>query len=342
MKSLDQERIIAIRNVVKARRDELFAQHRWLEHQDALGMAIFLFASLGCVGLAVAYGLSAIPAWVCVVGVALLCSLLHEIEHDVIHDLYFRQHKRIQDVMLLFSWLLRANIINPWMRRIIHLHHHRVSGSTTDIEEIAATNGIPMGLRRLLMMTSNTSRRLLAGRRLRGFFIDGVEVKHSWRDTPERLFDLLMFVWLGLCLARGGAAVLGAELWLPNWAAPAVAVVDFLAVVTILPNVLRRFCLFFITSNNHFHGDVEGLLQQTQVLNHWVFLPFNLFCFNFGATHAIHHIVVRQPFYVRQWVAPAAFRAMKENGVRFNDFGTFLRANRYRKDFRVENLQRAG
>ena len=58
-------------------------------------------------------------------------------------------------------------------------------------------------------------------------------------------------------------------------------------------------------------------------------LPFQLFCFNFGATHAIHHFVVKEPFYIRQWTAPVAHRVMREMGVRFNDTATFGRANRF-------------
>ena len=62
---------------------------------------------------------------------------------------------------------------------------------------------------------------------------------------------------------------------------------------------------------------------------HFRHRPLQLFCFNFGSTHAIHHFVVREPFYIRQMTAPAAHAVMREMGVRFNDFGTFRRANRY-------------
>jgi hypothetical protein len=58
-------------------------------------------------------------------------------------------------------------------------------------------------------------------------------------------------------------------------------------------------------------------------------LPFQLFCFNFGSTHAIHHFVVRDPFYIRQLTARTAHAALREVGVRFNDVGTFRRANRW-------------
>ena len=97
------------------------------------------------------------------------------------------------------------------------------------------------------------------------------------------------------------------------------------------PNMLRTFCLHFISSNMHYYGDVEprNIIQQTQVLNAWWLAPMQLFCFNFGSTHAIHHFVVKEPFYIRQATAKRAHAVMRENGVRFNDMGTFRRANRY-------------
>src|SRR3546814_13463832 len=86
----------------------------------------------------------------------------------------------------------------------------------------------------------------------------------------------------------------------------------------------------FVSSNMHYYGDVESgnIVQQCQVLNPWWLWPAQLFCFNFGATHAIHHFVVSQPFYVRQLTARAAHQVMRDNGVRFNDVGALRRANR--------------
>jgi hypothetical protein len=64
------------------------------------------------------------------------------------------------------------------------------------------------------------------------------------------------------------------------------------------------------------------------VLSSRLLWPLQAFCFNFGATHIIHHYVVRQPFYVRQLVAAAAHAEMFRQGVRHNDFGTIARNNR--------------
>lgn len=108
-------------------------------------------------------------------------------------------------------------------------------------------------------------------------------------------------------------------------------VVDFLAVTWLGPNFVRSFCINFISSNMHYYGDIDSrnVVQQTQVLNPWWLIPVQLFCFNFGSTHAIHHFVVRDPFYIRQLTAKRAHAAMRAVGVRFNDIGTFRRANRW-------------
>jgi hypothetical protein len=81
----------------------------------------------------------------------------------------------------------------------------------------------------------------------------------------------------------------------------------------------------------HYYGDVElgNVMQQCQVLNSKWMWPLQAFCFNFGSTHGIHHFVVKEPFYIRQMTAPVAHKVMAEMGVRFNDFGTFGRANRF-------------
>lgn len=329
MNEQDRQRTMAIRIAIKARRDELWAHHPLLRYQNAIGLAICLAATGGIAALAVAHWQGAIPAWPCVLGIAALGSLLHELEHDLIHDLYFRERRWVQHVLFTIGWLLRPNMLNPWIRKTIHLHHHRASGTKTDVEEIAATNGAPMGIRRILMMNGRLARRLLSRRPARAFAIDGVKIHHSWRDVPVAIYEGLAVIWLLSGALRGGFAISGhapPQAWLSS----AYGALDYLGGILVLPCALRNFALMFMTSNNHYHGDVTNLLEETQVLNHWLFLPFNLLCFNFGGTHTIHHFVVNQPFYVRQWIAPRVYATLRENGVRFNDLATFGRANRYR------------
>jgi hypothetical protein len=61
----------------------------------------------------------------------------------------------------------------------------------------------------------------------------------------------------------------------------------------------------------------------------WWLWPLQAFCFNFGSTHGIHHFVVKEPFYIRQMTCVVAHKVMAQMGVRFNDFATFRRANRF-------------
>jgi hypothetical protein len=300
-----------------------------LKHQDAIGAGILAASLLGMAGAAALYLAGMLPWYLAIPAVAIFASFTHELEHDLIHWMYFRRKPWAHHLMMGLAWLARASTINPWIRRGLHFNHHKVSGSEQDLEERAITNGERWGLLRLVMTGDNilsvllrahrapswALRRRLVGRALAAYFPLGWAFWGAW------------YAFLGVHLA-GAAGV--------EWSAAAqarIAVLDALAVVYLLPNVLRTFCLHFVSSNMHYYGDLEpdNVIQQTQVLNPWWLWPAQLFCCNFGSTHAIHHFVVKEPFYVRQLTAPAAHRVMREMGVRFNDTGTFRRANRWAK-----------
>lgn len=105
------------------------------------------------------------------------------------------------------------------------------------------------------------------------------------------------YVFLGFHLIDFVATLIGAPI---TWSATSLAVMDgvtFAVVVLVGPNVLRTFCLHFVSSNMHYYGDVEpgNVIQQTQVLNPWWLWPLQAFCCNFGSTHGIHHFVVKEP-----------------------------------------------
>jgi len=322
------------------------ARYPVLAHQDALGLTIFFVACAGIVGNAIAYAKGVIPAAAAVVIAALLMSILHEIEHDLIHHLYFKNKPAIHRLMMAGVWLFRPNTINPWTRRHLHLHHHRASGTESDLEERGITNGERWGLRRALMtadgMLAIYLRPLTMARAIHAYI---AERGATTRVERRRLIwqNRLSYVPLGLVHYPVWHAFLLYHAWM--WVAPALGIsfapsafvqtimtsVDFLVIVWLMPNVLRSFCLNFVSSNIHYYGDVEdgSVVQQTQVwTSPWLF-PFELFCFNFGSTHAIHHFVVRDPFYVRQLIAREAHQVLREHGVRFNDMGTFSRANRW-------------
>jgi hypothetical protein len=260
--------------------------------------------------------------------------------------MYFRNNRLAHNLMMALVWLARPSTISTWTRRRMHLHHHKYSGTDTDLEEQGITNGEPWGVRRVLMMSDQMLSIYLRPMAMRGLVKRYIKAQKPKDKSEARMLvreQLLGYLplgqvyytlWHGFIVYHAAALlaqIAGHPFALPPMAEQVVHVVDFLAVTWLAPNALRMFCLHFVSSNMHYYGDVEAknVMQQCQVLNAWWMLPFHLFCFNFGSTHAIHHFVVKEPFYVRQLTAKKAHAVMREMGVRFNDIGSFRRANRY-------------
>lgn len=323
-----EERAKLVRSAVRARSRELRAAHPILRHQDLIGTGVLAISTLVVVGSAVAYVSGRAPWWVVVPISAFAMSLAHEVEHDVIHRLYFARNKRAQDVMFTVGWLLRPYAVSPWVRRTLHLLHHEASGTHRDLEEQAITNGAPWSAKRMLMIvdpviaahdrlpTDPEARWIIAWRVVKAYFPLG------W---------IAVAIWYSFLALSACSVLVGGGLAAGSIAAQIYGLVTVLVVVWIGPNVLRVACLHFISSNMHYFGDVEegNVIEQTQVLNPWWLIPAQLFCCNFGSTHSIHHFVPNDPFYLRQLTAKRAHAAMAEQGVRFNDLGTFRRANRF-------------
>jgi Fatty acid desaturase len=137
------------------------------------------------------------------------------------------------------------------------------------------------------------------------------------------MFALILFGWP---LLRGFDALLPGV-------APAglLRVFDVLMVLWVGPNVIRQTFLALISAYSHYYGDIpeNDVFYQNQIMDHPLLWPMQLYCFNFGSTHIIHHFVVQQPFYLRQMCAKAAHAEMLRQGVRRNDFGVIRRANRW-------------
>lgn len=342
----DAEKVAHIKKVVLQAGEDLRARHPWLRHQDAIGATIMAVSLAGMVGTATLYYHGLIAWWLCIPVVALFASFIHELEHDLIHLMYFRSKPWANKLMLWLGWIARPSTVSPFVRRDLHLHHHKHSGTETDLEERGITNGEPWGLKRLLMTGDNMLAVYLRPRetfRMVRAYIAAKKPESraafqamAWQQRLAyfplgNLYYLMWHGFLAYWAVAGIATLAGHPLVLSGPAQTVVDGLNFLAVVWMLPSFLRTFCLHFVSSNMHYYGDVEdgNILQQTQVLNPWWLMPFQLFCFNFGSTHAIHHFVVKEPFYIRQWTSPQAHRVMREMGVRFNDLGTFRRANRY-------------
>jgi len=328
----DEQKAAHIKAVVTAEGQRLRAAHPILNHQDALGVAILALSWAGILACGYGYLAGALSAWLVIPLVAIFASLTHELEHDLIHWMYFKKTPWAHHAMMALVWLARPTTINPWARRHLHFNHHKFSGQASDIEERAITNGERWGVKRFFMTGDNF---LSVALRMKGVPAD--KRLKLFARAAAGYFPLgwlqigLWYSFLGFHALDGAARLAGSGIAWWGWIEATMPVVDFLVVAWIAPNVLRSFSLHFVSSNMHYFGDVEpgNELQQCQVLNVWWMAPFHLFCFNFGSTHAIHHFVVKEPFYIRQLTAPVAHRVMREMGVRFNDLGTFRRANRW-------------
>ncbi|MEK6235759.1 MAG: fatty acid desaturase [Planctomycetales bacterium] len=325
----DREQARKISAVIRAAEKRLRRKYPLLNHQDLIGTLILVFSVCGFVGSSALYLGGLIPAWLCVVFNALFASLLHELEHDLIHNLYFHRRPWAHNAMMLVVWVFRGNTINPWYRRRLHLLHHKESGQHTDLEERLIGLGMRYGFPRLLSTLDGLVGSLARYQELskipacqpRSLILAGVPMM--------TFFSLVWHGWLLYHATTIIIALLGFSLEAPPWLALLVSILNAAAVVYALPNVLRQTSLNIVSSSIHYYGDVNGLLQQTQVADAWFLWPLQLFCFNFGGTHAIHHFVASQPFYLRQMIARPARAAMKKHGVRFNDMGAVGRANRF-------------
>ena len=341
----DQQRIQKVRTVVTQAGEELRERHPILKHQNFIGASILVFALSGMLGCAALYAYGFLPAWACIPLIAIFASFTHELEHDLIHYMYFKKKPWAHHLMMSLVWLARPNTISPWTRRRMHLHHHKFSGTEHDLEERGISNGMPWGIRRILVMSDQ-----LMTVYLRPFqMLQMIKLFVAKQPANERrktvISQLIGFIPLGLmyyglwyCFVIFHVVDLvtiwwGAAIeWSSNTLA-AMKVINFLAVVWVVPNFIRSFSLQFISSNMHYYGDIDprDVIKQTQVLTPWWLLPFQIFCCNFGSTHAIHHFVVKEPFYIRQMTSKTAHKVMREVGVRFNDYGTFKRVNRWNK-----------
>lgn len=325
---------IATKNIKHAIRQaevNAVAKYPILKHQNSLGLSLCLFSLLGMIFTGIAYIYDVIPAWACIIFSAFFASISHELEHDLIHRLYFRNKPIVQNLMLAIVWVMRPNTVNPWYRRKLHFNHHKVSGTELDIEERVLGNGMGFGLKRMIASLDgflSISIRIGELNKMKnyhyfGFVLKGAPLAHLY---VVGLYGYLLFIGFDIYNQ------LQPSIWpYPTWLVETIKLLEIVLVVWILPNLLRAFCLHNLTAALHYYGDVDSMIKQCQIMNHWMLLPFQAFCFNFGGTHALHHFVVNQPFYLRQLVARQVYPALKENGVRFNDFGSLLRANRFDK-----------
>lgn len=308
---------------------QLRSSNPFLRHQTLIGLSI----ALACISVilfsAYLYYIGFIPGYVTIIIIAFFSAVLHELEHDTFHNLYFKQSRCCQNIFLAVLWCFKPNTINPWIRKKIHLHHHRHSGTSQDIEERLIGNGKSYGLLRLLIMLDPVFS-LTQFKKIKQDSTD-----FSIREMALSLFpmvilyNLIWMSWLSFHLLPLVHLVIPqcpSEIVLIH---NHIALINFLMVVYVVPALIRQGCLVFISSTIHYYKGVSQLTEQVQVIDRWYFLPFQCFCCFFGQTHAIHHVYAAETFYNRHYLRKACYPILKKHGILFNDLGTFYRKNHY-------------
>ncbi len=233
------QRSAHIREVVLAKGVELRERYPILQHQDALGAGILAFALVGMIGSATLYVTGHMAWWVCLLLNAFFASLTHELEHDLIHSMYFRKQRVPHNLMMGLVWLARPSTINPWIRRHLHLNHHKVSGTETDMEERAITNGEPWGFARLLMVGDNVMSAFIRMPRAKTWAHKINIIKRTLKVyAPLALLHWgAWYVFLGFHAANGVAYLVGSPI---EWSATTLSVMQVIDIAAVV--IIGRTC----------------------------------------------------------------------------------------------------
>src|SRR3954453_17978339 len=78
-----------IRREIQQLGDGARERHPWLAHQDAIGAGLLLVSAAAILANAGLYGAGRLSAWLVLPLSAFFMSILHELEHDLLHRLYF-------------------------------------------------------------------------------------------------------------------------------------------------------------------------------------------------------------------------------------------------------------
>lgn len=312
-----------------------------LNQQDFIGGAVFVSSLLFMVFFSYLYVSNSIGVVIAILLIAIPISLLHELEHDIIHNLYFKQYRWIQNIMFVFIYFAKLHI-SPWYRRQFHLKHHLLSGQINDAEERFIGLGLPPNYKRMAVSLHPFG----------GFLIsDDITKDAKYIDLADVPFmNILMFytfffitkIFIAYNLLFLTYSWLDYDSNTIYGVSTLYPIIHYLAICLCFPNLVRQSCLVLMSSSCHYYGDIplNTVYYQNQILDSWFVFPFQLFCFNFGATHILHHYVVSQPFYIRHFTARLVKDTMIKLGVRNNDFGILWRNNRYTIDTNEDEKQK--
>lgn len=272
-----------ISQAIKKAESDLRAQYPILNYQDALGAGVFILSLTG-IAYCWSYYCYHSDSYMTCAGlmliVAFFTSLVHELEHDLIHNLYFKKATWVQDVMFMCIWLSKLHG-NPWFRRDLHLKHHVISGQRDDAEERLIGLGLTPNLERLAVTAHPFGSLIITAAVGRDAKWLNVQKMNLTTMPVAFLFFALNKAWMVYVITMWVVGYenyhlyLSPRLWEPLRAS---------AVLISLPNILRQFCLVLMSNCSHYYGDIpeKSVFFQNQILDHPLVYPFQLFCMNFG------------------------------------------------------------
>jgi fatty acid desaturase len=329
------------------------ADNKWrqrlpiLYYQSALGM-FFLVASIAIFFAAGQAWLNGSMHWIPMVAINAFClAVIREIEHDCVHDLFFPKNKNVQNLMMLAVWPMLGNVPHPWYRRELHMVHHRNSGRKKDLEERMIGMGLPMGFKRIMTMLDAPIGIQFRRGELKTIPFYNKRDLNAASIPVTKVWYLIALTYLFLKVV--GVPAAGALGWTDPASPMAPATAKMLQLyaalakpftIWILPGWVQTMSRQILSSWMHYYLDFGSKLHEVQVLDDWCFIVFNFFSCNFGVTHVIHHFNEKQAFYLRELVKYDVLPVCKKHGVRFNDYGAILRCNRFKEDFKAEDVDK--
>jgi fatty acid desaturase len=296
----------------------LLEEHPMLGRTEAVAWTFFWGAVAALAACVYAWSVGALGTPWTILGIILAASVLHEMEHDLIHDMYI-PNRVARNAVFTVIWLVKATI-DPWTRGRWHRWHHAVSGQEEDIEERLIGMGQPWGPFRLLMTIYPPVAIVLKPGLRRA--IDR-RVEEGIR-RPDFRHPRFKYFFHGITGVLALLPIVGVVGWFQGaaWAWP-------LLVLWVLPNTIRHAAIATLSANSHYTGVERGVvIEQNQILDHPLLWPLAALCWNFGATHVLHHFLVRQPFWRRTLIFSRVREVLVFNGVPANDFASIWRANR--------------
>lgn len=110
--------ITAIRQAIRSEEARLRKKYKWLAHQNFLGAGCFLISILALILTAYLYLKRYIGFWLTIPMMAIPTSILHELEHDLIHNMYFKGKQWVQNIMFTVIWFTKWHL-NPWYKLFV-------------------------------------------------------------------------------------------------------------------------------------------------------------------------------------------------------------------------------